>query len=945
MCPRERLIDELWGDEPPPSAAKTLQVHVSRLRRELGEAVVTRGGGYLIEVEPGALDLDRFTQLADDGRRALAAGEPGRAEERLREALQLWRGPPFAELSDDAFARIEGERLADLRLDAMEERIEAELALGRQSEAIGELEALVARHPYRERPRAQLMLALYREGRQAEALEAYRDARSALVDGLGIEPGPRLQEMHRAILAQDPALDGVQRAPAASVPPTLARPPPRRRPGPRTLILAGAVALAAGFLVAALLDGDAHEDGPALTRDSHAVVAIDPATNEVTDVASVGARPGPLTFEPKSDSLWVANVDDRSVTRIDTRPLQVGRTIGVGATPGGLATADDAVWVATANRAKPFVTLSKIDPGFDALAGSVNIAAASEGTADVTSLGERLMVAPQLGLLTEVDPRTVAVARRGVEPGGLAPSAIAAGGGAIWVADEEGNTVSRIDAHSGAAKAIPVGNGPAGLAVGAGSVWVTLALDDRVARIDPETGAVRDTVRVGRRPAGVAIGGGAVWTANSGDGTVSRIDPSSGRVTATIAVGASPQDVAVGGDDRVWVSARPLVLPEPTRPAATLRVAAGPQSEPEAFTVDPALAYWFLPWQVLQATCAKLVNYPDEPGQAGIRLRPEVATSMPKRSADGLTYTFRIRRGYRFSPPSNEPVAARNFKYAIERSFNPRISGPLSALDIPIAGLREYTDRPSTADLRCAGGGREAGHPADTPARRPPDPAGDVLLLRHPDGHPDRSSRRACDPICGPVLHSVRGSRRGARPAPQPELQRTAAATVRGDPDKRSGGAERGSRARGERQRRLRHGGNHAAVGPKAGGPPPRAAVSDRSSAGDRLSLVQHRQAHLLVASAAPGGQSRHRSPTRSPRRAGSSMVCPPSRRISTCRPGYQALWTPGSIPSSPTSKEHAGSRDLSDGPYASTHPRAIPRSSSPRSSSRTSRRSGWTST
>ncbi len=238
---RERLIDELWGDEPPPSAAKTLQVHVSRLRRELGEAVVTRGGGYLIEVEPGALDLDRFTQLVDDGRRALAAGEPGRAEERLREALQLWRGPPFAELSDDAFARIEGERLADLRLDAMEERIEAELALGRQSEAIGELEALVARHPYRERPRAQLMLALYREGRQAEALEAYRDARSALVDGLGIEPGPRLQEMHRAILAQDPALDGVERAPAASVAPAPARPPtappPRAQnadPGRRT---------------------------------------------------------------------------------------------------------------------------------------------------------------------------------------------------------------------------------------------------------------------------------------------------------------------------------------------------------------------------------------------------------------------------------------------------------------------------------------------------------------------------------------------------------------------------------------------------------------------------------------------------------------------------------------------------------------------------------------
>jgi YVTN family beta-propeller protein len=719
---RERLIDELWGDEPPPSATKSLQVHVSRLRRELGEAVVTRGGGYLIELEPGALDLDRFRKLVDEGRHALETGEPGRAEERLREALQLWRGPPFAQLRDDAFARFEGERLADLRLDAMEERIEAELALGRESEAIGELEALVARHPYRERPRAQLMLALYREGRQAEALEAYRDARSALVDGLGIEPGPRLQEMHRAILAQDAALEGVERTSAEVAPD---EPERRRRLG--ALVLAAALAAAGGLLLVGLLAGDGDDRNPALTRDSHAVVAIDPSTNEVTDVASVGARPGPLTFEPKSDSLWVANVEDRSITRVDTRPLQVGRTIGVGATPGGLATADGAVWVATANRAKPFVTLSEIDPGFDALASSVKIAAAREGTADVTSFGNRLMVAPELGLLTEVDPRTGAVARSGIEPG-LAPSAVAAGAGAIWVADGGGNTVSRIDTHSGAAKAIPVGNGPAGLAVGEGSAWVTLGLDDRVARIDPETGAVRDTVRVGRRPTGVAIGGGAVWTANSGDGTVSRIDPRNGRVTATIAVGASPQDVAVGAG-RVWVSSRPRVLPEPTRPAATLRVAAGPQGQPEGFSLDPALGYWFLSYQVLQATCAKLVNYPDEPGQAGIRLRPEVAASMPKRSKDGLTYSFRIRRGYRFSPPSNEPVTAENFKYAIERSFNPRMRGPLSNFDLPIAGVGEY----ATGQARQISGVRAEG---------------DRLVIRLTRRHDDLPTRLAMSFFC-----------------------------------------------------------------------------------------------------------------------------------------------------------------------------------------------------
>lgn len=720
---RERLIDELWGEEPPPSAAKTLQVHVSRLRRDLGEIIVTRGGGYLIEVEDGALDLQRFQRLVDAGREAMGAGEPGLAEERLSEALQLWRGPPFAGLGDDRFARVEAERLNDLRLDALEERIEAELALGREPEAIAELEPLVAHHPYRERPRAQLMLALYRGGRQAEALEAYRDARTALVENLGIEPGPRLQELHSAILAQDPALEGTRPAPATPAGPGEAR--RRRKQG--VLVLAG-VGAAAGLLLVILLGGDGNDKAPALTRDSHAVVAIDPSTNEVTDVASVGARPGPLTFEPKSDSLWVANVEDRSITRVDTHPLQVGRTIGVGATPGGLATADGAVWVATANRAKPFVTLRKVDPGFNALAGSVNVVAAREGTADVTSFGDRLVVAPELGLLTEVDPRTGGVVRRGIEPGGLAPSAVAAGAGAIWIADGGGNTVSRIDTHSGAATAIPVGNGPAGLAVGERSVWVTLGLDDRVARIDSETGAVRDTVRVGRGPTGVAIGRGAVWTANSGDGTVSRIDPGTGRVTATIAVGASPQDVAVGAD-RVWVSSRPRVLPEPTRPAATLRVAAGPQGQPEAFTLDPALGYWFLSWQVLQATCAKLVNYPDKPGQAGIRLRPEVAASMPTRSADGLTYTFRIRRGYRFSPPSNEPVTAENFKYAIERSFNPRMRGPASNFDLPIVGVREY----ATGQARQISGVRAEG---------------DRLVIRLTRRHDDLPTRLAMSFFC-----------------------------------------------------------------------------------------------------------------------------------------------------------------------------------------------------
>jgi DNA-binding SARP family transcriptional activator len=203
----DRLIDELWGDNPPGTAANVLQGYVSHLRKALGrEAIATRDPGYVVELEHGQLDLHRFEAVVEEGRRALAGGDPERAAALLREGLALWRGPALADFAYEPFAQAEIARLEELRLVAVERRIEADLALGRHAEVAGELEALIAKHPLRERLRAQLMLALYRAGRQAEALEAYRVARAALVDGLGIDPSPALQDLERAILRQDPAL-------------------------------------------------------------------------------------------------------------------------------------------------------------------------------------------------------------------------------------------------------------------------------------------------------------------------------------------------------------------------------------------------------------------------------------------------------------------------------------------------------------------------------------------------------------------------------------------------------------------------------------------------------------------------------------------------------------------------------------------------------------------
>ena len=680
---RDRLVDELWGDDPPATAAKTLQVHVSRLRRELGDIVVSLGGGYVIRIEPDALDLAHFERLVAEGRTAMADEQPERASERLREALALWRGPPLAELADEPFAQIEIGRLEEERLDAVQERIEADLSLGRHSELIPELESLVARNPYRERLRALQMLALYQSGRQAEALAAYQDARRVLVDELGVEPGARLRELHAGVLAQDPALE-----PATPVRDSEVLPGPDERPRrPRWVLAAVAVVVGlATLLFAVVSGGDNSPDAKPLSDDSHAVAVIDPDSHRVTTAASVGTVPGPLAFEPKSRSLWVGNLQDRSVTRIDLDPVRTGRTIAIGERPLGLAAADGAVWVVSAPRAGAYVNARRIDARFDAATAPVRVESLPRDASASAAVDERsLWVAPSFGRLTRLDPVTGRKTAPGIETG--SSTAVAVGAGQLWVADSLGGAVSRVDAATGIAKPIPVAGRPADIAVGADAIWVTLALEDEVARIDPETGSVRRTIDVGRRPAGIAVGAGAVWVANSGDGTVSRLDPRSGDVTDTIEVGASPQDVVVAAG-RVWVSVRPRTRDIQEREGGTVTVEA---PDAPAF-LDPAVGYNDASLDIIYPTCAKLLAYPSEPGAAGTRVVPELAEALPVRSNGGRTYTFTLRRGYRFSPPSGEPVTARSMKYTIERALNPRVKSPALAHLSDLAGGRAYAE-------------------------------------------------------------------------------------------------------------------------------------------------------------------------------------------------------------------------------------------------------------
>src|ERR671931_806185 len=204
----DRLIDALWGDHPPDTAKNTLQVYVSQLRKLLPEgSLETVPPGYRLGVESDALDLSRFEELAHQGRAALGIGDAATAAQALGAALALWRGPALADLALEPFAQTEAARLEELRLAVLEDRIEADLALGRHGPLVAELEHLIVQNPFRERLRAQLMLALYRSGRQAEALAVYQRTRRTLVDELGIEPGESLRQLEQAILAHDPSLD------------------------------------------------------------------------------------------------------------------------------------------------------------------------------------------------------------------------------------------------------------------------------------------------------------------------------------------------------------------------------------------------------------------------------------------------------------------------------------------------------------------------------------------------------------------------------------------------------------------------------------------------------------------------------------------------------------------------------------------------------------------
>ena len=679
----DRLIDALWGERPPPSATKILQGYISHLRKVLGEQrLTTRGGGYALIAEPEQVDAERFAKLASEGRELLGAGDPSGAREALDQALSLWRGDALADFVYEPFAEAEVARLTEARLGAEEDRIDADLALGRHRNVTAELEALYRRHPTRERLLAQLMLALYRSGRQADALEAYRRGRASLSDELGLEPGPELRALEQRVLSQDPGLDLVA-VPGPDPTSGGFSAPPRRRPlRGRALVTAGAVLLLLAAVAATVAELSSR-GAASIQAGANSVAEINVRSDRVTAATDVGAGPGGIAYG--DGSLWVANQDDETVSRLSPSTLRALGTIQLRQQPTGIAAAGGAVWVVESNPTENFITATRIDPQFDAVDDTVRIANVDPATpASITAAGDEVWVAPQSGDLTRLSS-TSAKPLEHVDPN-ASPTGLVSAYGALWLTDSQAGNVIRVDS-SGLRTAFPVGDGPSGVAAGAGAVWVADTSDDTLVRIDPQNDTTVIRIPVGDAPAGVAVGEGSVWVANSGDGTISRIDPRTNRVIAKIDVGGSPQSLVTKGG-RVWVTvdAAPFSSVSVSRQGGTLRVDSGTSVE----SMDPAIAYDFLSWGLLYTSCAKLLDYADRSGSGGLELVPEVAATLPTVSDSGRTYSFTIRKGFRFAPPSNQLVTAETFKTTIERTLNPRMHSPLASTFADIVGAGAY---------------------------------------------------------------------------------------------------------------------------------------------------------------------------------------------------------------------------------------------------------------
>jgi DNA-binding SARP family transcriptional activator/ABC-type transport system substrate-binding protein len=649
----ERLIEEMWDSRRPDTAHKIVQLHVSSLRKALGkERISTVERGYVLHLEPGELDAERFEELA---RSALGA-PPAEVLKPLGAALDLVRGPPLDDLRSEPWVGPEIAQLDELVLSATEARIEAELALGRHKEVVRELERLVAAHPDREDLLQHLMLALYRSGRQKEALDVYRRVSSRLRAELGLELSSPLRQFERAILEHDPSLELAQ--PGGAAPSAGAVRLRLRRP---QLVGAAAALLVAAALAVAVITRDAYEE------------------------RSFASLPPGLTI-----------LDMPSGRVVATFPLEDFPYPGLNAHDGRFSISSFGI--------------TEIDPATGRKLRRINSPFGDESNdhlargRDMWFTGRQDLVRVDLDSAREVDRYRLVDDEY---PFGLV--GLAAGAGSLWVASKEAGEVLRVDPTNGHVQARIAMKSPWGLAYAAGAVW---AVSDQggLQRIDASTDSVTAFAAVPGPLSWVAAGGGFAWTANEAKGTVYKVDQT-GQIVATYRTGDGARSVSFA-DGMLWVAnsdagtlsaidaasaaVRTYSFGHPLGDAVAvgryvlLYIGDGLTVEDRIsalrgkvaklvipiFTLDPtdpAVASEPVALEIERATRAGLLNHPGASVPTGAGLRPELAASMPTFSEDRRTYTFRVRRGLRFSPPSNAPLTADVIRDSVERALSPKL--------------------------------------------------------------------------------------------------------------------------------------------------------------------------------------------------------------------------------------------------------------------------------
>jgi DNA-binding SARP family transcriptional activator len=573
--PRDRLIDALWPEDPPATAAHALDVYVSRLRKSLGVDGLfeTRGGSIRLNVSDEVVDAASFEQLVAAARRAEA---PIDRLGSLEQALALWRGRALADLLDEPALRPGRERLEEERLVAEEERFDAMLALSRHDEAVGALQALASEHPLRERPRRLLMLALYRAGRQNEALDVYRNFRRLLSDELGLEPSSDLRELEAAVLRHDerlaapsPAEPATAQAVSASAP--LAPPAlPARMKGTRrrAVAIAAVIAAVAGAIFAALALSGGGSAPPSLAVTDLSAAAIDPSTGRVVDV--VPLQDPPIAVLSVGNTVWVASWVNRTLTRIDDRTGAVLGTVGLPCHPLALAHGAGRIWIASDDKA---CSLTAVDPRSGEVLWSKPLHQPHLGVFSPQGWGAHGVAFASKSVWATIGVSGLVR----VSPGGavehnfvIGPesTAVAAAKGSVWAAIVGPEELVEIDPSSNSIAAhVPVGTMaavgstvppvPCTLAVSGQTVWApaigeSASTSSGIWRVDRIRRRVFGVVHAGGNPCGVSLGHGKVWVSNPSNYEIDEIDPASDALVRRITLDSSPNAIAAA-PHHVWV--------------------------------------------------------------------------------------------------------------------------------------------------------------------------------------------------------------------------------------------------------------------------------------------------------------------------------------------------------------------------------------------------------